>query len=118
VWDEIHLCSLSADSAGQLNVLGHEGDALDEDGAEVSVFKQTNKVNLASLLKNHQNGAHEKQVGLEILSDFSQKTLVGQLVDQRLGGYLITTDLTKSHCTGPVTMRLHDSTNGRRALTS
>ena len=39
-----NLCSLSADSAGQLNILGHDGDALGVDGAQVGVFKETHKV--------------------------------------------------------------------------
>ena len=114
----IHLCSLSADSARQLNVLGHDGDALGVDGAQVGVFKQTNKVSFASLLKSHHSGALETQVGLEILSDFSHKTLEGQFADKQLGGLLVTTDLTKSDCTRPVTMRFLDPTSGRRALTS
>ena len=118
VRDAILLCSLSADSAGQLNVLGHDGDALGVDGAQVGVFKQTNKVSLASFLKSHHSGALETQVGLEILSDFSHETLEGQLANQQLGGFLVTTDLTKSDCTRPVTMRFLDSTGGRRALTS
>ena len=112
------LCSLSTDSAGQLNVLGHDGDALGVDGAQVGVFKQTNKVSLASFLKSHHSGALKTQIGLEILSDFSHKTLEGQLADQQLGGFLVTTDLTKSDCTRPVTMRFLDSTGGRSALTS
>ena len=118
VGDPIHLCSLSADSAGQLDVLGHDGDALGVDGAQVCVFKQTNKVSLASFLKSHHCRALETQIGLEILSDFSHKTLEGQLADQQLGGFLVTTDLTKSDCTRPVTMRFLDSTGSRRALTS
>ena len=118
VRNAIHLCSLSADSAGQLNVLGHDGDALSVDGAQVGVFKQTNKVSLASFLKSHHSGALETQVGLKILSDFSHKTLEGQLADQQLGRFLVTTDLTKSDCSRPVTMRFLDSTGGRRALTS
>ena len=112
------LCSLSADSAGQLNVLGHDGDALGVDGAQVGVFKQTNKVSLASFLKSHHSGALETQIGLKILSDFSHKTLEGQLADEQLGGFLVTTDLTKSDCTRPVTMRFLDSTGGGSALTS
>ena len=118
VRDVIHLCSLSADSAGQLNVLGHNGDALGVDGAQVGIFKQTNKVSLASFLKSHHSGALETQIGLEILSNFSHKTLEGQLADQQLGGFLVTTDLTKGDCTRPVTMRFLDSTGSRRALTS
>ena len=116
--DLIHLRSLSADSAGQLNVFGHDGDALGVDGAQVGVFKQTNKVGLASFLQRHDSRALETQVGLEILSDFSHKTLEGQLTDEQLGGFLVTTDFTKSHCTRPVTMRFLDSTSGRSALTS
>lgn len=38
--DDIYLRSLSADTAGQLNVFRHiNGDALDVDGAQVGVFK-------------------------------------------------------------------------------
>ena len=60
-----HLCSLSADSAGQLNVLGHDGDTLGMDGAQVGVFKETNEVSLASFLKSHDSRALETQIGLE-----------------------------------------------------
>ena len=59
VSDVSQLCSLSADSAGQLNVLGHDGDALGVDGAQVGVFKQTNKVSLASFLQRHYSRALE-----------------------------------------------------------
>ena len=48
-----HLCSLSADSAGQLNVLRHDGDSLGMDGTQVGVLKETNEVSLASFLKSH-----------------------------------------------------------------
>ena len=81
VMEAIHLCTLSSDSAGQLNVLGHDGDALGVDGAQVGVFKQTNKVSLACFLKSHHSRALETQIGLEVLSDFSHKTLEGQLAD-------------------------------------
>ena len=108
--DAVHLCSFSADSAGQLNVLGHDGDTLGVDGAQIGVFKQTDKVSLASFLKSHHSRALETQICLEILSDFSHKTLEGQLADQQLGGFLVTTDLTKSDCTRPVSMRFLDST--------
>ena len=114
----VHLCSLSADSAGQLNVLWHDGDALGMDGAQVGIFKEANQVSFASFLKSHHSRALETQVGLKILSDFSHKTLEGQLADEQLGRFLVPTDLTKSDCTRPVTMRFLDSSSGRRALTS
>ena len=95
---------LFADSAGQLYVLKHDGDVLGVDGAQIGVFKQTTKISFASFLKSHHSGALETQFGLEILSDFSHKTLEGQLADQQLSGFLVTTDLTKSGCTKPVSV--------------
>ena len=115
--ESMHLCSFSADSAGQLNVLWHDGDTLGVDGAQVGVFKQTDKVSLASLLKSHHSRALEAQIGLEILSDFSHKTLEGQLADQQFSGFLVTTDLSQSDCARPVTMRFLDATSSRRTLT-
>ena len=112
------LCSLSTDSAGQLNILGHDGDALGVDGAQVGVFKETHKVSFAGLLKSHDSRALETQIGLEILSDFTHKTLEGQLADQQLGGFLVATDLTKSDCSRPVTMRFLDSSSCGGALAS
>ena len=88
------------------------------DGAQVGVFKQTNKVSFASLLKSHHSRALETQIGLEVLSDFSHKTLEGQLADQQLGRFLIATDLTKSDRTRPVTMWFLNATRGRSTLTS
>ena len=59
----------------------------------------------------------ETQVSLEILSDLTDQTLEGQLADQKFGGLLVTTDLTKSHGTGTVTMGLLDSSGGGSRLT-
>ncbi|CAH3179214.1 unnamed protein product, partial [Porites lobata] len=50
---------------GALNVLGHDRDTLGVDGAQVGVFKQTNKVSLASLLKSHHSRALEAQIDAE-----------------------------------------------------
>ena len=70
----MHLFTLSYDSSGQLNVLGHDGDALGMDGAQVGVFKETNEVSLASFLKSHDRRAMETQIGLEVFSDLSHET--------------------------------------------
>ena len=43
--------ALSANATGQLNVLGHDGDALAVDGAEVGVLEETDEVGLGCLLK-------------------------------------------------------------------
>ena len=45
------LSALSADSPGQLDVLGHDGHPLGVDGAQVGVLKETDKVGLRGLLR-------------------------------------------------------------------
>ncbi len=57
-----------------------------------------------SLLQDHDSGALETQISLEVLSDFSHQTLEGQFVNQQFSGPLIMTNLSQSHGTGPVTM--------------
>ncbi len=53
--------------------------------------------------------ALETEIGLEVLSDLTNETLEGQLADQKLSRLLVTTDLTKGHGTGTITMGLLDS---------
>ncbi len=111
------LSTLSTDTASQLDVLGHDGHTLGVDGAQVGVFKETDQVSLASLLQGHNSGALETEIGLEVLGDLTDQTLEGQFADQQLSALLVTTDLTESHGTGPVTMGLLDTSGGRSALT-
>ena len=120
VWDKKteSLSAFTTDAAGELDVLWHDGDSLGVDGAQVGVFEETDQVSLAGLLKGHDGRALETQVGLEVLGDFSDETLEGQLADEQLGRLLVATDLTKSDGTGAVTMRFLDAASGRRALAS
>ena len=60
----------------------------------------------------------EPQVSLEVLSDLPDEPLEGQLADEQLGGLLVTTDLTESNGTGPVTVGLLDTSGGRGRLAS
>lgn len=112
----LRLSALSANTAGQLDVFRHNGDSLGVDGAQVSVFKQTYQVRLASLLQSHDGGALEAQIGLEVLSDLTHQALEGQLADQQLSGFLVTTDLPQSDGAGPVTVRLLHAAGSRGAL--
>ena len=55
-------CSLqffAADAAGQLDVLGHDGDALGMEGAQVDILIEANKVGLGRLLESMQRGSLE-----------------------------------------------------------
>ncbi len=44
---------LATDATSQLNVLGHDGNTLGVDGAQVCVLKQADQVGLAGLLHTH-----------------------------------------------------------------
>ena len=57
------LSTLSTDAAGQLDVLGHDGDTLGVDGAQVGVLEQTDQVGLAGLLEGHDSGTLEADAG-------------------------------------------------------
>ena len=110
------LSTLSTDPPGQLDVLGHDGDPLGMDGAQVGVLKQANKVGLAGLLKGHDSRALEPQVSLEVLGNLSDQALEGQLADEELSRLLVPPDLTEGHCAGPVPVGLLHATGGRGAL--
>lgn len=79
------------------------------DGSQVGILEQGDEVCLSGLLKGHDGGGLETQIGLEssrsghgtwddtdretdfeILSNFTNKTLEGQLADQELGRLLVT----------------------------
>ena len=104
-----NLSTLSTDTAGKLDVLGHDGDTLGVDGAQVGVLKQTDEVSLAGLLEGHDGGALEAQVSLEVLGDLTDQALEGQLADEELSGLLVSSDLTESDGSWPVPVGLLDS---------
>ena len=110
------LGALATDAAGELDVLGHDGHTLGVDGSKVGVLEKTNKVSLGRLLKSEHGGTLEAEVGLEILSDLTDKSLEGKLADEKLGGLLVTTDLTKSHSTRSVSVGLLHTTGSGGAL--
>ena len=107
------LGTLTADSAGKLDVLGHDGDTLGVDGAKVGILEETDEVSLRGLLEGHDGRALEAEVSFEVLSDLTDKTLEGELADEKLGRLLVSSDLTESDGTGPVTMGLLHSAGGR-----
>jgi len=66
------------------------------DGAQVGVLEEGDEVGLDGLLEGTDGGGLEAQVRLEVLSDFTDQTLEGELADQKLGGLLVATDFTQS----------------------
>jgi len=53
---QTHLGPLASYPARQLDVLGHDGDPLGVDGAQVGVLEQTHQVRLAGLLQGQWKG--------------------------------------------------------------
>jgi histone H3 len=99
------LRSLSSESSSELQVLGLDGHSLGVDGGQVGVLEQGDEVSLRSLLEGEDSGALkadesadvlnyaklqatdlESEVGLEVLSDFSDQSLEWELSDQELSG--------------------------------
>ena len=66
------------------------------DGAQVGVFEEGDEVGLNGLLESTDGGGLETEVRLEVLSNFTDQTLEGELADQELGRLLVATDFTES----------------------
>ena len=73
--------ALSTDAPCQLDVLGHDGDALGVDRAQIGVFKETYKVSLSGLLESQYGRALKAKIALEILGDLTHQTLERKLTD-------------------------------------
>ena len=113
-----NLSPLATDPPGQLDILGHDGDPLGVDGAQVGVLKEADQVSLTGFLESSNSRALEPQVGLEVLGNLTDQTLEGELADEELSGLLVATDLTESHGSRLVAVRLLDTAGGWGALAS
>ena len=113
-----NLSSLAADSASELDVLGHDGDSLGVNGAEIGVLKETNQVRLRRLLESSHSAALKPQIRLKVLSNLPNQPLERQLPDQKLSALLVLPDLPQRHRSGPEPVGLLHSSRGRRRLPS
>ena len=113
--------SFLPDPASELNVLGHDGDTLCMDGAQVGVLEESHKVGLGYLLQGKDCRSLPTWVFpfyLEILGDLADETLEGELSKQQIGGFLITTDLTERDGSWAVTVGLLDAAIGWHLTTA
>ena len=111
------LRALAPDAAGQLDVLGHDGDALGVDGAEVGVLEEADEVGLRGLLQGRDGRALEAQVRLEVLGNLADEALEGQLADEQLRALLVAADLAEGDGARAVAVGLSDSARcGRLAF--
>ena len=104
--------SLTSDSSGELDVLGHDGHSLGVDGAEVGVLEESNEVSLGGLLEGENSGGLESEVVLELRSNLSHESLEGELSDEELSALLESSDFSESDGTGSESVGLLDTTWG------
>ena len=83
------LRALAADAARELDVLGHDGDTLGVDGAQVGVFEEPDEVRFGGFLEREDGAGLEPEVGLEVLGDLADEALERELADEELGGLLV-----------------------------
>jgi len=63
---------------------------------EIGILEEGDQVSLNGLLKSTDGRRQEATIGLEVLSDLTDQSVEGELAGQKLGGLLVTTNLTKS----------------------
>ena len=125
------LRALATDTTGQLNVLGHDGNALGllfseerrdklvrlfwvptaldhtnnkrtVDSTQVSILKEANQIGFRGFLQSQHRRSLEAQIALEILRNLTDQTLEGQLANQEIRRLLVATNLSKRHSSGAV----------------
>ena len=98
------------------------------DSSEIGVLEERDKVSLGSLLESHDGRRLEAEISLgilslqttvkragkylEVLGDFTDEALEGELANQKLRRLLVPPNLTKSDGSGPEAMGLLDTTSG------
>ena len=85
-----YLSTLATNAARKLRVLGHGGNALGMSGAQVGVFKHSNKACFGSLLKGKDGSALETKISCIlpitscVLSDLTSQALERSLANQQV----------------------------------
>lgn len=103
---------VTTDATSEDHVLLHDGHTLGVDGAQVGVLEETNQVSLRGLLEGSDGRALEAEIGLELLRDFTDEALEGELADEQVGRLLVATDFTKSDGTGSEAVRALGASSG------
>jgi hypothetical protein len=69
------LVALTTEAAGELDVLGLDGDTLGVDGAEVGILEEGDEVRLDGLLEGTDGGGLEAKIALEVLGNLTDLCL-------------------------------------------
>lgn len=107
---------LSADASRQLDVFRHDGHSLGVDSAQIGVLEQADQIGFACFLERHHRRTLKSQVGLEVLRDFPNEALEGQLPYEQFGAFLVTADLAEGHGARTISVGLFNAARGRSTL--
>ena len=111
MYGESHrLRTLASKTAGELDVFALDGDTLGVDGAEVGIFEERDEVCLDGLLKCTDGRALEAEIALEVLCDFSNKSLEGKFSDEEFSRLLVSSDFSESDSSWLISVWLLDTT--------
>ena len=109
---------LTTDSAGELHVLGHDGDSLGVDGAEVGVLEEADHVSLRGFLEGKNGAGLEAKLASVLRGDLTDESLEWEFPDEELGALLESSDLTESNGSWSESVGLLDATGGGGLLGS
>jgi len=107
-----HLRPFTTEAPGKGEILGLNGYTLSMDSGQVGVLEKGDEVSLSSFLESHHSGRLETEIGLEILSNFTDKPLEWKLADEELSRLLVPSDFTKGDSSGAEPMGLLNTTSG------
>jgi len=103
--------AFTTDSAGELDVLGHDGHTLGVDGAQVGVLEETNEVGLGGFLESEDGGALETEVVLVLSSDLTDESLERELSDEEFSALLESADFAEGNGAWSEAVGLLDATS-------
>ena len=87
--------ALTAEAAGELDVLWHDRDAAAVDGAQAGVSEEVDEVGLGGLLHGEDCAGLEAETVLASHGDLADDALEGQLAEEEVGSALVATDVTE-----------------------
>jgi len=86
------------------------------DGAQVGVFEETDEVALGGFLEGEDSGGLESEVSFELLGDFSDESLEGELSDEELSRLLVLSNFSEGDGSGSISVGLLNSSSVGGAL--
>jgi len=107
---------ISSNSFGKLKISSHDGHSLCVNGAQVSVLEQGNEVGFSWFLKSQHCWALEAEFLFELVSNFSDESLEGELSNEEISWFLVFSDFPQGNCSGFESVGLLDTSGNRGAL--